>query len=317
MATPSDHLTSYLTDAHSIEEQALAQLRSLPALPDAPQLAAVLHAHLAETEQHEQRVTALLEHRDAKPSWFKDAVMKLGGKGFILFAKLNPDTPGKLLAHAYSYEALEEASYALLALVADAAGEPEVATGARRIEAEESAMKGRLAACFDEGARASLGTLRKEEVREHLGAYLADAHALEQQSIGLLKRAAKASSGPLAAAFEAHCAESEQQSQAVEARLDALGHGSSGLKDAALRMAAVNWTAFFEAHPDTPGKLTAFAYAFEHLEIGGYAQLERVARIAGDDETAALARRIQDEEQRAADGLQELFPEAAKVALAR
>src|ERR1700712_2651871 len=229
-ATIEDHLTAYLSDAHSIEEQALAQLRSLPALPDAPQLAAVLHEHLAETEGHERSVKALLEHRDAKPSWFKDAVMKLGGKGFILFAKLNPDTPGKLLVHAYSYEALEEASYALLAIVAETAGEAEVATSARRIEAEEIAMKERLAACFEEGAKASLGTLAQDQVREHLGAYLADAHALEQQSLGLLKRAAGASSGPLADAFEAHRAETELQSQAVEARLDAIGHGSSGLK---------------------------------------------------------------------------------------
>ena len=33
--------------------------------------------------------------------------MKLGGKGFLAFAQAHPDTPGKLLAHALSYEALE------------------------------------------------------------------------------------------------------------------------------------------------------------------------------------------------------------------
>ena len=33
-----------------------------------------------------------------------------------------------------------------------------------------------------------------------------------------------------------------------------------------------------QAHPDTPGKLAAFVYAFEHLEIGGYEQLARVAQ---------------------------------------
>src|SRR4051794_3072446 len=97
-AAIEDRLTAYLSDAHSIEEQALAQLRSLPDLPDAPQLAAVLFDHLAETEGHERSVKALLERRDAQPSWFKDVVMRIGGKGFILFAKLNPDTPGKLLA---------------------------------------------------------------------------------------------------------------------------------------------------------------------------------------------------------------------------
>jgi ferritin-like metal-binding protein YciE len=56
--------------------------------------------------------------------------MKLGGKGFVLFAKAQPDTPGKLLAHALSYEALEEASYALLAAVAAQDGDTEVAQAA-------------------------------------------------------------------------------------------------------------------------------------------------------------------------------------------
>ena len=45
-----------------------------------------------------------------------------------------------------------------------------------------------------------------------------------------------------------------------------------------MRLGAVNWATFFKAHPDTPGKVAAFAYAFEHLEIGGYEQLLRVAR---------------------------------------
>jgi ferritin-like metal-binding protein YciE len=316
-ATTHDHLTSYLTDAHSIEEQALAQLRSLPSLPDAVQLAAVLHEHLAETEGHERTVKGLLENRDAKPSWFKDVVMRIGGRGFILFARLNPDTPGKLLAHAYSYEALEEASYALLALVADEAGESGVARAARGIEAEEVAMKERLAACFDEGAGASLRDLLRPAVKERLGAYLADAHALEQQSLGLLERAAGASSGRLSAAFETHHAETQLQSEAVAARLHALGHDASGLKDAAMRMAAINWATFFETHPDTPGKLAAFAYAFEHLEIGGYAQLQRVAQIAGDHETSELAGALADQERGAAATLKGLFPEAAQLALER
>src|SRR4051812_26474209 len=132
--TIQEHLTAYLSDAHSIEEQALAQLRSIPRLEGADRLAEALRLHLAETENHERSVKQLLESREARPSWFKDAVMQLGGKGFILFAKLNPDTPGKLLAHAYSYEALEEASYALLGIVAREAGEDDVAECAARIE---------------------------------------------------------------------------------------------------------------------------------------------------------------------------------------
>src|SRR3954468_8381782 len=118
-------LTKYLTDAHSIEEQALAQMRSAPGIAGDPEIAAAFEQHLAETEGHEQRTRQLLEGRDASPSKFKDVVMAAGGKAFVLFARLQPDTPGKLVSHAVSYEALELASYQLLRRVAERLGDAE------------------------------------------------------------------------------------------------------------------------------------------------------------------------------------------------
>ncbi|MFL5902341.1 MAG: DUF892 family protein, partial [Solirubrobacteraceae bacterium] len=50
----------------------------------------------------------------------------------------------------------------------------------------------------------------------------------------------------------------------------------------------------------TPGKLAAFARAFEHLEIGGYEQLRRVAERAGDQATVAAADQILVQERAAA-----------------
>ena len=77
----------------------------------------------------------------------------------------------------------------------------------------------------------------------------------------------------------------------------------------------MNWSAFFQAHPDTPGKLAAFAFAFEHLEIGGYEQLKRVAQRAGDHETTELADRILEQERAATRRLASAFDEAAAAAL--
>jgi ferritin-like metal-binding protein YciE len=65
-----------------------------------------------------------------------------------------------------------------------------------------------------------------------------------------------------------------------------------------MRVGALNWGAFFAAQPDTPGKLAAFA--FEHLEIGGYEQLRRVAERAGDRATVAAAEQILVQERAAA-----------------
>src|ERR1051326_9476199 len=77
-----EQLTKYLTDAHSIEVQALAQLRTAPDIAGAPELARAFRSHLEETEGHERITRELLERRDADPSKVKDVVMQLGGKGF-------------------------------------------------------------------------------------------------------------------------------------------------------------------------------------------------------------------------------------------
>jgi ferritin-like metal-binding protein YciE len=313
--TMDDQLTAYLSDAHSIEEQALAQMRDAPDIAGDDSLQAAFRDHLSETEEHERLIRSLLEGRDAAPSRFKDLVMRLGGKGFVLFARANPDTPGKLLAHALSYEALEEASYALLAAVAREAGEPAVVETAERIQAQEKAMRERLEGCFDAGVDASLAALGDVDPSEQVGTYLADAHAIEEQALKLLERAAARDDGSLTAAYRSHLDETRGQAEALEERLDAIGRDPSTLKDALMRMGAVNWAGFFEGHPDTPGKLAGFAYAFEWLEIGGYEQLRRVASRAGDHETERLAERILGEERKAQATLWSLLPEAARLSL--
>src|SRR5215208_4320110 len=144
MPTIGEQLTRYLTDAHAIEMQALAQLRTAPDIAGDPELSALYREHLVETEGHERRTRNALAARGVRPSRSKDAVMALGGKGFILFARLQPDTPGKLHAHSLSYEALELSSYELLAGVAERAGEGGVIETAHRIASEEREMMTRL-----------------------------------------------------------------------------------------------------------------------------------------------------------------------------
>jgi ferritin-like metal-binding protein YciE len=302
MATDTEQqLIKYLTDAHSIEEQALAQLRVAPRMAGDPQLAQSFRAHLVETEGQERRVRARLEAHDAAPSKVKDLVMQAGGLGFALFAKVQPDTPGKLTAHAYSYEHLELASYELLLRVAERAGDEETAAVAREIREQERAMGERLAGSFDRAAQASLADKQAESPRDDVVKYLADAHAIEAQAIQLLERAPKIAGDPaLEALYAEHLDETRQQQRLVAERLQALGGSPSRLKDAAMRLGALNWGLFFQSHPDTPGKLAAFAYAFEHLEIAGYELLRRVATRAADEETARLAITIAAQERAAA-----------------
>ena len=296
-----EQLVKYLVDAQSIEEQALQQLRTAPDIAGDPQLSGIFADHLIETEEQERMVRRRLEAHDATPSKVKQAVMRAGGTAFVLFARSQPDTPGKLTAHAYSYEHLELAGYELLTRVAERAGDPETADVARRIRDQEQSMAERLEASFDRAVDASLQRVAPEDIGEQLAKYLTDAHAIESQSIQLLERAPRIAGEPqLAALYSEHLEETRRQQALIEERLQARRAGPSALKDAAMRLGALNWGAFFQAQPDSPGKLAAFAFAFEHLEIGGYEQLRRVAERAGDPETAATVDRILSEERAAA-----------------
>jgi ferritin-like metal-binding protein YciE len=316
---PSDiqeQLVKHLTDAHSIEEQALTQMRRAPAIAGEPRLAELFEKHLAETERHEQLVRARLEAHGAEPSRTKDAAGKAGGFGMVLFARFNPDTPGKLVNHAFSYEHMELAAYELLARVADRAGDEETAAVAREIAAEERTMADRLAEHFDDAVAASLAELSPDDLDEQLNSYLADAHAIEKQAISLLEGGPKVvGDGAVATLFEEHLAETRDQQERVRARLEARGSSPSKVKDVGMRLGGFNVGGFFGAQPDTPAKLTGFAFAFEHLEIAAYEQLSRVAERAGDRETAELARSIVGEERAMAGRLAEQWDGVVDSAL--
>jgi ferritin-like metal-binding protein YciE len=312
-----EQLTKYVTDAHSIEVQALAQLEKAPDVAANPGFESALREHYAETERHERLTRQLLDERDASPNKLQDMIMSIGGKGFLLFARAQPDTPGKLLAHALSYEGLETASYELLARTADRAGEPAVSGIAREIGSDERAMMRRLEGCYDGVVEASLRDVGRDDLIEQLRKYLADAHAIEEQAIAMLEKAAYGlhTTGGLEEVYEEHLVETREHAELVKERLDALGGDNSSLKDLAMRMGAMNWSAFFGGQPDTPGKLAAFTFAFEHLEIGGYEQLKRVARRAGDEPTAAIAERILEQERTAAMRLEGMFDDALTASL--
>jgi ferritin-like metal-binding protein YciE len=301
MASVTEQLVKYLTDAHAIEEQALAQMRSAPDIAGDPELSRIFREHLVETEEHERLVSGRLEAHGESPSKLKDVVMAAGGKGFVLFARSQPDTPGKLAAHAISYENLEAGGYELLSRVAEIAGDRETAEVARRILAQEYGMSDRLQAALDQAVDASLREHDPSNLRDQLKKYLSDAHAIEAQAIGLLDKGSDiAGDAELARIYAEHLEETRDQQALVRARLEALGGSPTALKDAGLRIGALNWGGFFAAQPDTPGKLAAFAFAFEHLEIASYEELKRVAERAGDPETVATAERILVQEREAA-----------------
>jgi ferritin-like metal-binding protein YciE len=300
-----EQLHKYLTDVHSIEVQALAQLKRAPKIAGGGELDEIYAQHERETEDQKRLVEERLEAHDESANKLKDVVADITGIGMYLFAKFNPDSPGKLAAHAHSYEAMEEAAYEFLFRVAQRAGDDDTADVARRILEQEKAMKGRIYDHFDQTVEASLREKDAGDLQEELVKYLADAHAIEAQAIQMLEAAPKIVGDvpQLEKLFEDHLEETKAQQEIVKARLDAHDASPNKLQDAALRLGALNLGGFFKAQPDTPAKLAGFAYAFEHLEIGAYAQLKRVAERAGDSETVRVAERIEGEERAAANAI--------------
>jgi ferritin-like metal-binding protein YciE len=311
-----EQLTKHLTDVHSIEEQALQQMVVAPRMARDPELARAFREHLAETREHERRVRARLAARSADPSRVKDLAGRAGGIGMVLFARAQPDTPGKLVAHAYSYEHMEMAAYELLALVAERDGDAETVELARSIRDEEEAMAQRLEQGFDRAVDASLRAVAASDLGDQLDNYLQDAHAIEAQSLQLLTHAPGLAGDPdLAKAFEDHLHETRSQQEAIEARLEAHGTRPSRFKSVLLRVGGVSLGGFFGAQSNTPARLAGFAFAFEHLEIAAYEQLRRVSERAGDEETARVAERIAGEERAAAAGIRARFEAAVEESL--
>jgi ferritin-like metal-binding protein YciE len=312
-----EQLTKYLTDVHSIEEQALAQMRLAPRVAGDRDLKQAFAEHLRETEDQERLVREQLERRGAHPSTVKDVAGRVGGWGMILFARVNPDSPGKLAMHAFSYEHMELAAYELLRRIADRAGEPAVAEMARRIGEQERAMADRLAQHWDGAVEASLRDKGTEDIEKDLVKYLRDAHALEGQALQLLESGPQiAEFDTLAEVFREHLEQTREHQRLIEERLEAHSARPSRFQSGAMRVQALNLGAFFKAQPDTPPKLAGFAYAFEALETGAYELLTRTARRAGDEQTASVAERILAEERTAAERVAATWDEAAELALA-
>jgi ferritin-like metal-binding protein YciE/nucleoside-diphosphate-sugar epimerase len=301
-----EQIVKYLTDVHSIELQALAQLRAAPEIAGDERLREAFEQHLGETEDQERRVRGRLEALGGEPSTLKDVAGTVGGWGMVAFAVSQPDTPGKLTMHAYSYEHMELAAYELLKRLAERAGDEETARLAGGIAEEEGRMAERLEQSFDTAVEASLAGVDADQLDSVLLTYLRDVHALEGQAVKLLEAGAeRVDDEHLEAAFRDHLGETREHLTKVEGLLSERGAGPSLVKDAMLKAGGLNLSAFFGTQPDSTTKLAGFAFAFEHLEVAAYELLQRVAARAGDEGVVATAEEILAQERRAAERVAE------------
>jgi ferritin-like metal-binding protein YciE len=153
-------------------------------------------------------------------------------------------------------------------------------------------------------------------IDQQLITYLMDAHAVEEQARGLLRRLRRAcTSGELSGNYEEHLERAEQHGRLLEDRLRSHDAKPSALKDAAMRLGARNWSVIFHAHPVTPGRATALMFALTHLKIAGYELLRSIAMRAEDQATVDLTERMLAEERAAAVRLSVSFDDAVEASL--
>jgi ferritin-like metal-binding protein YciE len=192
--TIQDQIVKYLGDVHAIEQQALPQVKAAPKIAGDPTIADAFERHIGETEKHEQRVQERLEALGGSPNKLKVIAGRVSGPAFVLFAKSQPDPPGKLVTHAYSYEHMELAAYELLSRVAMRGHDEETAALAQDIAEQERAMAGRLSDNWDRAVDASIAAGGEGDLGKRLNKYLADAHAIEAQALQMLKKAIESAS---------------------------------------------------------------------------------------------------------------------------
>jgi UDP-glucose 4-epimerase len=291
-------LVQQLTGVHAIGRQALTQMRRAPLIADDERLAAIFAAHAEETEAHEERLRERLQAHGA--GVLDGSSKRAGGIGMAVFAASEPDTPTKLVSHAFSYEHMEIAAYELLRKTAEEAGDSATAAIAGQIGEEARRMADRLEGSLDLVVDASLNGGGELDLSAALNRCMADAHAIEKQGMQLLEMASRVvEDEDLKRFFAAHLRESEEHAAMMSERIEVRGAKPAEARDAVLHLTGMQVGAFFAAQPETTANLIGFVTAYEQLEIATYELLERLARRAGDRKVAGAAKRILAEERAA------------------
>ncbi len=151
------------------------------------------------------------------------------------------------------------------------------------------------------------------DIKHELIAHLATAQAIERQSLGLMRTAIECSGDEqIAAIYRAHREETEDHVRCLAERAAACGGAGSTAGGVDSRLAALE---IRFASPASSATLAAAAYALENLEIAAYHLLLGIAERAGDHQTVALAGRILEQEEAAAEVVASTFDRALEVSM--
>jgi ferritin-like metal-binding protein YciE len=152
--------------------------------------------------------------------------------------------------------------------------------------------------------------------RELIG-HLTDAVAMEENVERMLQSMiSNTGDEAMRNRLERHLDETRIQRERLEGRLEAHDESSSGMKDMIAKAGATMKGAFDSMRSEKTGRNARDGYVTEHLEIAAYELLERVATMAGDGDTASVARTNRQEEEAMARFISEHWDDIARRSIA-
>jgi ferritin-like metal-binding protein YciE len=162
--------------------------------------------------------------------------------------------------------------------------------------------------------------MRRQDVNEQLRAqlvkHIAEAHAMEQNVLRMLDSMIATIDDPdLVEALRLHRGETEEHRGRMAKRLEAHGESASIARDAGGILGALMKGVVDIARGEKAGRNARDGYAAEHMEIASYELLERIARRAGDEETAEAAAQNRADEQRMAKLIESEWDRFAELSL--
>jgi ferritin-like metal-binding protein YciE len=147
--------------------------------------------------------------------------------------------------------------------------------------------------------------------------YVQDAHAMEQTVSTMLDSMIATTDDPeITEMLKQHKRQTQEHERRLRERLDAMGAGTSATRSVGGLGAALFKGVGDVARTDKPAKNARDGFMTEHMEIAAYELLERLAKRAGDEQTAEVARLNRADEQAMAKKIESNWDKVLDLTLA-
>jgi ferritin-like metal-binding protein YciE len=299
----------YLEDAIAAEKSFETQLRGFSEEATNENAKTAFATHANETREQYERLTARLKALGGDPSTLKSMLAHI----FNMAPKAaqtghaDEERATQDLMMAYSVENAEVAMYESLIIAAEAAGDSETVALARAIQKQEKEtaekvwkLIGPAAAQAYVQLNAGANSGGKAEAKNPIVRYLQDAEAAERNFEDALASFGDTGDQPeVRSLLSMMSAKAKTQYERLELRLKELGASRSVAKSILAHMLAFTPVSVQFGHSpsekNTQHLMITFAAAA--AEMAMYEALAATAEVAGDQETANLARQLQSEEK--------------------